>query len=73
MNFGPITIAITIAIRPAMRTRTISHVSFASAGAMPSRPTERDALTSTASPGRTSVAQPGECGLRVAATSRAAP
>ena len=54
MNFGPITTETTIAIRPAMKTRTITRVSFARVGAMPSRATERDALTSTASPGWTS-------------------
>ena len=50
MNFGPITTETTMAIRPAMKTRTITRVSFARAGAMPSSATERDALTSTASP-----------------------
>ena len=55
MNFGPITTETTMAISPAMKTRTITAMGFARAGAMPSRATERDALTSTASPGSTSA------------------
>ena len=53
MNFGPITTETTIAISPAMKTRTITRVSFARVGAMPSSATARDALTRTAWPGRT--------------------
>ena len=45
-------------------------VRFASAGAMPSSPTARDALTSTASPGRTSVAQPRRAPLAASGTQR---
>ena len=58
MNFGPITTATTIAIRPAMRTGTMLERSSLSSSAMPSSPTARDALTRTASPGLDSARAP---------------
>ena len=52
MNVGPITMAITIATRPAIRTRTMPLARFSIEAGMPSSPTARDALTRIASPGR---------------------
>ena len=58
MNLGPITTAITIAIRPAIRTRTMPGRCSRSAAGTPSSPTAREAFTSTASPGRSSSSNP---------------
>ena len=58
MNFGPTRIEISIAMTPAMRTRTQALTAARSASATTSSPTAREALTRTQSPGSTSVGAP---------------